>query len=337
MPTRVVEIIPVEDYPLWDSFVDSSPQGSIFQTSGWIVIISEQFHLQPRIMVVKEGNEIAGGVVLYYKKKMGVPIAARPPLTSYNGILHAADHERKPQKKQTDEAEVTELLSKEIQKNVRFAQFSLSPAIADVRPFQWQGWKTEVQFTYRNSLEDLPKAWESLSQSARRKINRAREKSLAISESGDLETLLTLQEKSYARSALRPIMKRYQFRSLCSALLSKGVLKIYSIGDSKGVIYSSRAVVIAGQKAFDWIAGSNPGTMEENGTHLLLWEIFERLSKSGVIQFDFLGANTPSIVEFKRSFGGTLVNYYDIRWQASIVIKMLLGANDLLLRIRRKL
>ncbi len=337
MPTRIVETLPSDNYPLWDSFVDSSPQGSIFQTSTWIEIISNQFHLRPRIIVVKEGNEIAGGVVLYYKKKIGIPVAARPPLTSYNGIIHTAGHDRKPQKKQADEAEVTELLLQEIKKEVRFAQFSLSPAIVDVRPFQWNGWKAEVQFTYRNSLDDLSKAWDALSQSVRRKINRAREKSPTISEMGDLETLLTLQEQSYARSALRPIMGREKFRAVCSALLSKGILKIYSISDSTGVVHSSRAVVIAGQTAFDWIAGSNPATMEENGMHLLVWEIFERLSRSGIVRFDFLGANTPSIVEFKRSFGGMLVNYYDIRWYASTIIKIFFGANNVMHNIRRKI
>lgn len=337
MPTRSVVTLPAESYSEWDSFVASSPEGTIFQTSGWIDIVSRQFHLRPRIIAVKDGDEIAGGVVLYHKRKIGIPVAARPPLTSYNGILHAPDHERKQQKRQSDEADITRLLLQKIEEEVRFAQFSLSPSIGDVRPYQWRGWNTGVQFTYRNSLDDIPKAWEILSQSVRRKINRAREKSFVITEEGDLETLLTLQEQSYARSGLLPVMGRGQFSLLCSTLISKGFVKIYSIGDSTGTVHSSRAVVIAGNAAFDWIAGSNPAVMEENGTHLLMWEIFERLAKSGVTSFDFLGANTPSIVEFKRSFGGVLVNYYDVRWQASTLIKILMEANNLMYRIRRKL
>lgn len=337
MATRTIDTLTPDHYPIWDSFVESSPQGSIFQTSGWIEIITKQFHLEPRIIAVKEGEDIIGGVVLYYKRRFGIPIAARPPLTSYNGILHGPDHERKPQKKQTDEAETTGLLLQRIQGEVRFAQFSLSPATVDVRPFQWHGWKTEVQFTYHNSLTDLPKAWESLSQSVRRKINRAREKTLTISEAGDLDTLLTLQEQSYARSALHPVVTREQFRIICSVLLQKGMIKIYSISDAERVVHSSRVIILAGQTAYDWIAGSNQATMDENGTHLLLWEIFERLSKSGVSLFDFLGANTPSIVEFKRSFGGTLVNYYDVQWNASRIIKILLAANTKMRKYRRKL
>jgi CelD/BcsL family acetyltransferase involved in cellulose biosynthesis len=336
MSTHAIEILKVEDYPLWDSFVESSPEGTVFQTSGWIETISTQLNLQPNIITVNDGSEIIGGVVLYYKKKLRIPIGARPPLTSYNGILHAPGHDRKPQKQQTDEAEVTGLLLNEIQKKVRFAQLSLSPAIVDVRPFQWRGWKTEVQFTYRNSLEDLPKAWENLSQSVRRKINRAKEKNLTISESGDIETLLTLQEQSYARSALSPIMDREQFSTLCTALLSKGYIRIYSIMDATGIVHSTRAIVIVGHTAFDWIAGSNTKTMEENTTHLLMWKIFEQLSVAGVVRFDFLGANTPSIVEFKRSFGGILVNYYDVRWTASPVINFLVEANTLLGRIKRR-
>jgi CelD/BcsL family acetyltransferase involved in cellulose biosynthesis len=337
MSTRIVDILPVEKYPSWDSFVGSSPQGSVFQTRAWIETMAGQFHLQPQILVAMEDDRIVGGIVLYLKKRFGIQIATQPPATPYNGVIHMDDREKKPQKKQADEAEITELLLHRIEQEVRYAHFSLSPAIDDARPYHWCQWNTHVQFTYWNSLRDLTAGWEALSPSLRRKITRAREKTYTISETGDIATLVSLQEQSYSRSRQRPVIGNDVYVNLCTVLRDKGLAKVYSISDQDGRVHSSRAIVLSGRTAFYWISGSQPSTAEDSTSHLLLWEIFERLSKAGIERFDFMGANTPSIVEFKRSFGGTLVNYYDVSWYKPKVLKILIEANNLTYAIRRRM
>ncbi len=43
---------------------------------------------------------------------------------------------------------------------------------------------------------------------------------------------------------------------------------------------------------------------------VLLGHILPRLRDDGIEQFDFVGANTPSIAEFKRHFGPVLTPYF---------------------------
>ncbi|MCH8962729.1 MAG: GNAT family N-acetyltransferase, partial [Bacteroidetes bacterium] len=66
------------------------------------------------------------------------------------------------------------------------------------------------------------------------------------------------------------------------------------------------AVLHDGRTAHYWIAGSAPGP----AMTVLLGHTLPRLRDDGIEQFDFVGANTPSIAEFKRHFGPVLTPYF---------------------------
>ena len=75
-----------------------------------------------------------------------------------------------------------------------------------------------------------------------------------------------------------------------------------------------------------WLAGSVPGpAMTVLVAHTLAWLHDEQISA-----FDFLGANTPSIAEFKRRFGGDKVSYLHLNRQ-SFAAKLI---SDLSSRLR---
>lgn len=68
-----------------------------------------------------------------------------------------------------------------------------------------------------------------------------------------------------------------------------------------------------------WIAGSRPGP----AMTVLLGHLLERLASNGMKLFDFVGANTPSIAEFKRRFGPQLVSYYRVEETSAVGLKLL--------------
>ena len=45
---------------------------------------------------------------------------------------------------------------------------------------------------------------------------------------------------------------------------------------------------------------------------VLVGNLLARLRDQGVHMLDFVGANTPSIAEFKRKFGSRIVPYYRV-------------------------
>jgi lipid II:glycine glycyltransferase (peptidoglycan interpeptide bridge formation enzyme) len=84
------------------------------------------------------------------------------------------------------------------------------------------------------------------------------------------------------------------------------------------------------------MAGTSEKYKREHSTHYFIWKLLQKYSELGFIIFDFMGANTKNIVEFKRSFGGELREYYDLTYYSSKAIKMLFKANDFRKQLLRK-
>lgn len=323
MPDLSLKRLSESEHPLWDSFVLSSPQGTIFNTSTWASVIREVFGVKHSIYGVFEKDHLLGGISFFHKKKAGLRVITRLPLTPYCGILFHAPEGEKDQKTSTEHHEIVESIIEKLGDEFHFVHFVLHPSVLDMRPFLWRHWYTLPQYTYVNSLTDISHAWELLSSSLRRKINRAEEKRFKIVQKDDPALLLEFQELSYAKAAMKPVLSFSMFKRFCDAVTRMKLLRIYSIVDAEANVHAERAILVHKDHAYDWIAGTNLQMEDEHANHLLVWEIFKRLSGEGVRTFDFLGANTPSVVEFKRGFGGNLTCYFEVRRFSSWLVQTL--------------
>jgi lipid II:glycine glycyltransferase (peptidoglycan interpeptide bridge formation enzyme) len=336
MSDLTVTTLAESDSSLWNQFVTSSPQGTPFSTTQWAEVIRSLFNVGITIFAVKDKEQLVAGISLFHKKKSSLNYIARIPLSPYTGVLFFPPTDEKHQKLLSEYGEILSALIPVLSRNFHFGQLSLHPSLSDVRQFQWQQWHVVPQFTFINQIENTEKLWEGLSSSVRRKINRAEEKQFVVAEKDNPTVLMKLQEESYLRNGLRPLLPRDVFERYAQELLARKLLRIYSIADAQGNIHAERAVVLWKQQVYDWIAGTDTRFMEHNATHLLVWEILTRLSAEGYTTFDFLGANTPHIVDFKQSFGGKLTTYYDVSFYRSRWIKMLDNVRKRFILLRRK-
>jgi hypothetical protein len=336
MPTLSIRTLAETEYPTWDSFVSSSPQGTIFNTSLWASIVREVFGIQHTIYGVLEREQLVGGISLFHKKKAGLSVVTRVPLTPYNGILFHSPEGEKSQKTSAERQEIARTLLARLEKEFNFIHLVLHPSVCDMRPFLWRHWHTLPQYTHINSLTDLAHTWTLLSSSLRRKISHAEKTGIKVFEKDDPLLLLQYQEMSYAKAGLRPVLSFSVFKQYCEAAQRATLLRIFSAVDPEGNVHAERAVIVHKNLAYDWIAGTNSQIQDEHGNQLLVWEILKRLSAEGIQVFDFLGANTPSVTEFKRSFGGKFACYFEVRYFSSPLVRALDSLNQWRLRSRRK-
>jgi lipid II:glycine glycyltransferase (peptidoglycan interpeptide bridge formation enzyme) len=336
MPDLSIRTLTESEYPAWDSFVSSSPQGTIFNTSIWASIIREVFGIQHTIYGILEGDQLVGGISLFHKKKAGLNVVTRLPLTPYNGILFHPPDGEKSQKTSTEHQEIVRSLLERLEKEFKFIHLVLHPSVCDMRPFLWRHWHTLPQYTHVNSLSDLAQTWTLLSSSLRRKISRAEENQIKILEKDDPTLLLKFQEMSYAKAGLKPVLPLPVFKRYCEAVGRAKLLRIYSAVDAEANVHAERAVIVHNDHAYDWIAGTNLQIEDEHANQLLVWEILKRLSAEGAQTFDFLGANTPSVTEFKRGFGGKFACYFEVRYFSSPLVRALDSLNQWRIRLKRK-
>ena len=358
MADLTIKQLSESEYPLWDLFVASSPQGTVFNTTLWASLLREVFGVYTAVYGVFQEDRLVAGISFSHKRKLGLKVITRLPLTPYNGILFQPPQAEKEQKASSEQQEVLGLILEKLEKEFHFVHFVLHPSIGDLRRFLWRHWYTLPQYTYVNSLADLEHLWKLLSSSLRRKINRAGEMRFSIVQKDDPTLLLKFQEMSYARAGMKPVLSFDMFKRFCEAAARANLLRIYSATDPEGNVHAERAVIHDRDRAYDWIAGTNlqiedapapkssdldepvgnsaNGLVEGHANQLLVWEIFKMLSSEGIRTFDFLGANTPSVVEFKRAFGGELVCYFEVRYFSSPFVQTLNFLNQRWRHLQRR-
>lgn len=149
-------------------------------------------------------------------------------------------------------------------------------------------------------LEELMPTW---SASARRTW-RKHETDYAFSEGGAVSDLVELVAAGYGRHGRRLPLPAPALVSWSEDLLAAGLGSLYTLSTPDSL--AAGVLALHGPvRSWYWLAGSRPGP----AMTILLGHVFDRLLARGVPAFDFMGANTPGISEFKRRFGGARVVY----------------------------
>ncbi len=175
--------------------------------------------------------------------------------------------------------------------------------LLDPRTAQWRGWEVRPLFTY---LIPLPARTENWSGGARRMWKSKVSEYEIREDAGGARQVIELCAKSYRRHGRTLPARPAALEALAGAMgeWARIFIAVRDRTPEAGFI-----LLHDGQTAHYWIAGSLPGP----AMTVLIGEVLPILSQSGITQFDFVGANTPSIAEFKRSFNPVLTPYYHLR------------------------
>lgn len=173
-------------------------------------------------------------------------------------------------------------------------------------------WQSTQLVTYMLTLtrhSDMIASW---SQNRRRTLDKHAH-TFHVSEEGDAQNIVAhLVANSYTRHARRPPLPVESLARLATLCHEAGLCRIFVARELDGTPAAAIAVLLGNRVASYWMAGSVPGP----SMTVLLARVLKTLSHDGIVAFDFVGANTPSIAEFKRRFGGTLLPYHSIHWSS---------------------
>lgn len=267
------------------------------------------FHLEQLTVVDDKGAAAAARIAV--RRRYGVEVSGLPPFTPYSAIrcreaLRDADvHLR---------TSALEELLRAIEDRFPAAALHLPPSVQDLRVFSWRSWQTQPLYTYRVRLDPSADPLESWSESARR-IARQHAAEFEITEA-DPETQTRLLVESYERGGRRPPRATERLSEIVTRLAVSGLAETVGARSvDSGEIEASVTVLRVGSEAHYWLAGSKPGA----SMTVLLASLLPKLAGSGCRIFDFVGANTASIAEFKRRFGGQLTTYFRATWRRGLI------------------
>jgi hypothetical protein len=263
----------------------------------------------------KNADDLVSVFALFNYQKLGKRILISPPLTPHCGLAFF----QQPSKKYTLQTaqkrvlrQICEYLKKTYPKD--HIDIAFPPELKDVQPFQQEGFKIKISYTYLIGLHgsDEEMIFKAMSSERRKNIRHALSTSLTTRLNPPLESVLNLIDTTLSEQGVATHLETLR------GLLCADSDRVFSIGVYDGDQMMATTIVGMDARCAYYLAGGTLKTGTAAGP-LSLWQGIKESKKRGAAQFDFLGSSVPSIERYFRAFGGELTPYFRIRRNTALV------------------
>lgn len=202
---------------------------------------------------------------------------------------------------------LAQMLAEDMRERGLASRIALSPDIADIRPWQRQGFHVEVGYTY---CVDLPYDRTHMRPEIRRVIAKSERAGFACVPTTDLADVYACLIETEQRKGFSSYLDVADLE-LLQHTLGKDALRAYACYSPDGEMAASAIELHKpGGRALGWLAGTKTAYLSSGVSQHLYAYIFDDLAAAGATSYDFGGANIFSIAAAKAQWGGRLVPYY---------------------------
>jgi hypothetical protein len=237
---HTIKRITIADNYLWDEFVNSSPQGDIFQLSFYLQAWVEhdpEIHLT-RLGCFDQDNKLVGGQAFLHKKKAGVlPVQCLLQTWTHIETPMVAAHISQGGEAYFD---ILQLLAEDTVKIFAFYRLFFHPSLKDVRPYLECGWTASPDYAHGWQLQQPEVLLDKLKQ-----LRRFR-KALEIKDQYELSTeqdpsivdsFIPMYEDTaeHLRISLRPSYGQI-FREAAREMMKRNLIRFFTCRNKHGEI-----------------------------------------------------------------------------------------------------
>lgn len=300
----------------WNALWRESPQRSPFARPAFLrAAAAANDGLTVRIHLVEDGGRDVAGCALHERRRGPYREVVLPAFTPYSALLLLS---RQRESDVHYRRAPFERLLESVEMPYHSMRIHLPPGMVDVRPAVWRGWKAQPLYTYERKLDAATDPTEDWSATTAGGFRKHREDYEIVEP--DVSRCVSLCDHSYGRSGRRMPLSPDRLHTFIERLKDEHVVHTY--GARNLYSHEVEAAVIVPRDdvaAYYWMAGSVPGP----AMTVLIGKVLQILAADGVEHFDFVGANTPSIAEFKRKFGCSLEPYHGLTLFTRMELKLL--------------
>ncbi len=255
------------------------------------------------------GNQVAGALPFFLKKKWGWQYVAMPLLCRFMGPYLLPEF-------RTVRREIP-LLRELIAQLPPLAAFEqdFHYGAANWLPFYWAGFRQTTRYSYVLPLTDAGTLLDNLAPDYRNsKLPKAAAR-VCVQWSGDLRAFYEVHNRSYARQGLAAPFSFELLERLDRALTAEGCCQqLWAIDRHSGAPHAVAYLIWDAQAAYYLLAGEDPALRSSGAGILLTWEAIQyALETLRVSQFDFLGSMIPAIERVRRQFGAEPRPYFRVQ------------------------
>ena len=302
------------EYDEWNQLVSKSPQGSIYSTPQYLSTLCMVTNATFRILAVRRGDELVGGVGLYEVKSPGGWYVSPRLLLYYNGILLRHFETKYPSMRTSRYLEILDAIEGTVSRS-GYSRVILKNhnSLTDARLFQTRGWTALPTYTYVVPLGDLNLLWNRVEQNLRRLIKRCSQDGIQFTEDGDFESFYKMHEETMKRKGALLYLPCDLFRRYFESLKSQQLCRIYQARLPNGRPIASQLVLLGPYECAHTVsAAADKEFLNVGANAFLRWKVFEALSKMGYSANDLTDAALNPVTHFKSQLGGDLQTCFEL-------------------------
>jgi len=294
----------IEDYNLWNEFVDASPQGTIFAKSWYL----DALNIDYKILAVLKNNSIEAGIVL---TKNEINLYSNPMFAKYLGIMYAP-FEGDYYNIESKEYKYAQLLAEKLEKINSF-DYYFHPNFKNHIPLHWHNFIAQVRYTYIiDNKEPLEQIYNNFQNKIIKKnIKYAQKNGVEVKRDVDFEIFWDLVNKTYIRQGSKAPFSKDRIKKYIIELKRRGVFESFGAFESDGRCSCVCGIVYDNRSSYLLFNGIDTDIMTRGANALMIWESIKFFHD--ICEFyDFEGSMLPGAEPFFRKFGGKRVIYMNI-------------------------
>ncbi len=292
---RRVDLLPLSQCrPAWDALWQHADSATAFTTSRFALALAGATKQPCQVLALSDDDGMAAAVLVYASQFGPWARASLPTTVYYNAPLVRSGLPG-------NDSALADLLS-ELGARFPLAALQLPPSQPDCRPYSWAGFRCEVRYTFAS----IGSVQRDFSRAVRQRLRRHGDHYQADTATVDDPVVSRFALSAYKRDERRLPLPEPVLLDLWSRLERSGLARAFVLRNVEtGEAESAQVLLDDGRSIAAWMAGSVRGPAQTICNAL----IAEQAESDGRM-LDLLGANTPSVAEFKRAFGLPLQPFY---------------------------
>ena len=307
----------------WSSFVDSSPQGSVFCYYEWLEFSTDNDF---QILVYKENGRVIAGMPLPYYSTGKIRL---PPLTQNMGVLFADFSNIKYVTRLDKEKKIIYEFINVLAREKKSYSMNFDWHFDNWLPFYWRGYEQTTRYTYviDFSSKTLDQIWQDMDDRTRNSIRKAEKSSLRIFRTADVERFYEINKMTFERQKMRI---PYSFEYVQKVYETfKDNISIFEAIDSGGNTHAMNFYIADNRSVYYLMSGADPDFRSSGAQNSIHWEAIKHFYGK-VKYFDFEGSMIENVEANFRKFGCVQKQYFhiykpDFKHHLKSLIKYILG------------
>jgi len=264
----------------------------------------------PYYLTVYDKDVIVAYMPIYIRTRLWGKEIQQPLYNYYTALTFLFPNKKRIQENISKQQQINAEIASFLDKQFKRIQIQFTPAITDLREYQWQGYKVTPLYTYVQDLRTY--TIDQLSEGPRREYKKAIQAETICRSDFNPDLMFNIFRLTMERQEHTLNLSRDKHIALWKSLNDTGILlPVIAYQNEQAVAFNLNILDPIQRTIYGWQSGSTD-IGRKNGAQVFTYDWIYQQFATDYDYYDFCGGNIKSVARFKASLGAELQLFYRI-------------------------